>query len=89
MAKLISQLYGELQPAVCFSRDMELFEDHPSTYGHLTSHSKSNLGNFHHQYLTKLLVNVYSSLDGEKCVLMLYAWKLAFLPVTYIVDRAM
>ena len=25
-----------------------------------TSHSKSNLGNFHHQYLTELLVNVYS-----------------------------
>ena len=27
---------------------------------HLTSHSKSNLGNFLHQYLPELLVNVYS-----------------------------
>ena len=25
-----------------------------------TSHTKSSLGNFHHQYLSELLVNVYS-----------------------------
>ena len=44
--------------------DIELFEGDPSTHRRLTSlrnnHSKSNLGNFHHQYLAELLVNVYS-----------------------------
>ena len=36
-AKLISQLCGELQPAVCLSRDVEPFEGDPSTHGYLTS----------------------------------------------------
>ena len=44
--------------------EMEPFKDNSSTYGHLTSlktsHSKSNLGNFQHQYLLELLANVYS-----------------------------
>ena len=64
MAKLISQLCGELQPAVWLSRDMEAVEDHPSTHGCLTSfrtsHSKSSLGNFQYKHLPELLVNVYS-----------------------------
>ena len=44
--------------------EMEPLKDHPSTHGHLTTlknkPQKSNLGNFQHQYLPKLLVNVYS-----------------------------
>ena len=46
--------------------DMKPFESDPSTYGHLTylrskpHYSKSNLGNFQHQYLPELLVNVYN-----------------------------
>ena len=43
---------------------MEPVKDHPSTHGCLqtseTSHRKSNLGNVPHQYLSELLVNVYS-----------------------------
>ena len=37
MAKLTSQLCGDLQLAVCLSREMKPFKDHPSTHGHLTS----------------------------------------------------
>ena len=40
--------------------DMESFEGDSSTHGCLTSHSKSSLGNFHHEYMAELLVNVYS-----------------------------
>ena len=40
--------------------EMEPFKDHLGTCGFLISLSRSNLGNFHHQYLSKLLVNVYS-----------------------------
>ena len=63
-------------------RDVQSFEgDWPSTRRHLTSHSKSSQGNFQHQYLPKLLINVYSYhlFDGEKCVLLLCVWKPAFL----------
>ena len=58
MAKLINQLFDELQPAVSL---MEPTEDHQNTHGCLTSlRNKNNLGNFQHQYLPELLVNVYS-----------------------------
>ena len=44
--------------------DMQPFEGDPYTHGCLTSlrtsDSKSSLGNFQHQYLAELLVNVYS-----------------------------
>ena len=56
-----------------------LFKDHPSTFWQAseTSHSKSSLGNFQHQYLTKFLVNVYLllqlSCNCEKC-----AWKVIY-----------
>ena len=40
--------------------DMQPFKGDPYTHGRLTSHSKSSLGNFQHQYLAELLVNVYS-----------------------------
>ena len=45
--------------------DMESFEGDPSTHERLTSlrnqaTAKAALGNFHHQYLAKLLVNVYT-----------------------------
>ena len=44
--------------------DMQPFEGHPHTRARLTSpeasHSKSSPGNFQHQYLAELLVNVYS-----------------------------
>ena len=37
IAYLTSQLYNDLQPAVCLSREMELFKDRPSTCGCLIS----------------------------------------------------
>ena len=37
VAKLINQLCGKLQPAMCLSRGMETLEDHLRTHGHLTS----------------------------------------------------
>ena len=40
--------------------DMQPFEGDPYTLGRLTSHSKSSPGNFQHQYLAELLVNMYS-----------------------------
>ena len=41
--------------------EMEPFKDHPSTRVHLTSlRNKSSLSNFQYQYLSELLVNVYS-----------------------------
>ena len=40
--------------------EMEPFKEQLSTRGHLTSLSKSSLGNFQHHYLAELLVNVYS-----------------------------
>ena len=65
MAKLISQSCGELQPAVCLPRGYAAIWRQPVHSWHVwqaseTSHSKSNPGNFQHQYLAELLVNVYS-----------------------------
>ena len=64
MAKLISQSYSELQPTVCLPRDMQPFEGNPSTHGHLTSlrneSQQNSSGNFQHQYLPELLINIYN-----------------------------
>ena len=64
MAKLISQLYGEVQTVSVCPGKMEPFKDDLSTYGHLTSlrnkPQQSNLENSQHKYLSELLVNVYS-----------------------------
>ena len=66
MDKLISQSCGELQLVVCLSRGDGPFEDRSSTRGCLTSlrnkpqQSKNSLGNFQHQYLAELLVNMHS-----------------------------
>ena len=68
MAKLISQWCGELQPTIYLSRRYgaiwrQLKHLWMSNKPHVeteTSHSKSSLGNFPHQYLSELLVNVYS-----------------------------
>ena len=57
-----------------------------------TSYSKNSPGNFQHRYLPELLVNagVQLSFNGElkasdwKCVLMLCAWKVAFLKSGHI-----
>ena len=50
-----------------------------------TSHSKSSLGNFQDQYLAELVVNAYSYhyCEGEKCVLLLCAWKASILKSTH------
>ena len=40
--------------------EMWLFQDHSSICGHLTSQNKRSLGNFQHQCLPELLVNVHS-----------------------------
>ena len=46
------------------------------------SHSEISLDNFQHQYLPELL---QLSIGGEKRVMLLCAWKPAFLnPVTYL-----
>ena len=62
MAKLISQSCGELQLAVCLPRGYGAIWRWPehSWTSDKTSHSKSSQGNFQHQYLPELLVNVYS-----------------------------
>ena len=64
MAKLISQLYGEVQPVSVCPGKMEPFKDDLSTHGHLTSlgnkPQQSNLENSQHKYPSELLVNVYS-----------------------------
>ena len=50
-----------------------------------TSHSKSTPGNFQHQYLPELFSQcVLLSFDGEKYVLLLNVWKLAFLKSGHI-----
>ena len=67
MAKLISQVnYSQL--SAC-QGDMEPFIDHPSTHGCLTSlRNKSSLGKLQCQYVTELLINVYSYRLMEKSV---------------------
>ena len=59
--------------AVCLSRGMEPFKDHPSTCGCLTSLrnklQQSSLGNFQQHYLPELLANVYNYRWWWKCVL--------------------
>ena len=58
-----SRVVNHRQLSDC-QREMEPFEEHPSTRRRLTSfrtsHSKSNLGNLQHQYLAELLIDVYS-----------------------------
>ena len=65
MAKLISQSCGELQPAVCLPRGYAAIWMWPvhlwmSDKPQKQATAKSHLGNFQHQYLAELLVNVYS-----------------------------
>ena len=64
MAELISQLCGQLQPAVCLSRICSHLKATCTVVdvwqASETSHRKSSPGNFQHQYLAELLVNVYS-----------------------------
>ena len=64
MAKLISQLYDELQPVSACPEKMEPFKDDLNTHGHLTSlrnkPQQSNLENSQRKYPSELLVNVYS-----------------------------
>ena len=64
MTKLNIQLWGELQPAACLSRGWSHLK---TTWALMdiwqaseTSHRKSSLGNFQHQYVPEFLVNVYS-----------------------------
>ena len=66
--------------------EREPFEDHPSTRGCLTSHNKSCLGNFQHQYLAELLVNIYSNplmVKSLSCCCV-HGRRLFSDPVTYI-----
>ena len=68
---------------------VEPFEGDPSTCGCLTSlrnkPQQSSQGNFQHQYMPQLLVNVYSyRLMVKKCVLLLCAWKASFLKSGHI-----
>ena len=59
---LVSKVTGLRARFSCVNGDY--FKDHLSTHGCLTSLRnrplQSNLGNFQHQYLPELLVNVYS-----------------------------
>ena len=71
--------FGYRWLSACPGEMKALFKDHPSIVWQAseTSHSKSSLGNFQHQYLTKLLLNVLLllqlSCDCEKCI-----WKVIF-----------
>ena len=69
MDNLISPLCGELQPAICLPRGYAAIwrwpehlwtSDKPQKPASETSHSKSSQGNFQHQCLPELLVNIYS-----------------------------
>ena len=66
--------------------DMQSFEGDPSTHGCLTSlRNKSSPGNFQHQYLPELLVNVYSyrlMLKSVSCCCV-HGIQLFSNPVTY------
>ena len=83
MAKLISPVVNYSRLSAC-QGDMEPFEGNLSTRECLTSHGKSRLGNFQHQHLSELLVNVYSYCLMVKSVLMLCASKVAFLKSGHI-----
>ena len=66
--------------------DMQPFEGDPYTRGRLTSHSKSSPGNFQHQYLAELLVNVYSyglMVKSVSCCCVHESWLFSDL-VTYV-----
>ena len=70
--------------------DMQPFEGNSSTCGCLTSHSKSSPGNFQHQYLPKLLVNVYSyhlMVKSVSCCCVCGSWLFSN-PVTYVTGVA-
>ena len=57
---LASRLVNYSRLSAC-QGDIEPFEGNPSTRGRLTSlRNKPQQGNFQHQYLPELLVNVYS-----------------------------
>ena len=65
--------------------DIQPFEGNPYTRERLTSHSKSNSGNFQHQYLAELLVNVYKycvMVKSVSCCSVHESWLLSNL-VTY------
>ena len=84
MAKLISQSCGELQPAVCLSRDMQPLEGDPYTRGRLTSLRNKPQQKQPGQLSASIPGWIVSQcvqllFDGEKCVLLLCAWKPAFL----------
>ena len=61
-----------------FQGDMEPFEGDPSTCKCLTSHNKSNLVDFQHQYLSTLLVIVYSYHLMVKVCLTVVSMKASF-----------
>ena len=76
MAKLISQSCGELQPAVCLSREIEPSEGHPCTRGCLTSlrnkPQQKHPGKLSASCLHELLVNVYSICLMVNCMSYCY-----------------
>ena len=89
MAKLISQWCGELQPAVCLSRDMEPFEGDLSTHRCTTSLENKPQQKYPGQLSASVPAWIFSqcvllSFDGEKCVLLLNVWKPAFLKSGHI-----
>ena len=73
--------------------DMQPFEGDPYTHGCLTSlrnkPSKSSPGNFQHQYLAELLVNMYSyclMVKSVSCYCVRGSWLFSNL-VTYVLQR--
>ena len=64
--------------------DMEPFEGDPSTRGRLTSlGNKSNQGNFQHQYMPQVLVNVYRLVVKSVSCCCVRGRRLFSNPVTY------
>ena len=81
MAKLISQMCGELQPAVCLSRGYvaiwrRLKHSWTSDRHQKQATAKAAWATFS---INTCLYCEQLSFDGEKCVLKLCAWNVAFL----------
>ena len=84
-----SRVVNHSQLSAC-QREMVPFEEHPSTRGCTISLSnkpnQKQPGQLLAIYLAEQLVNVYSHhFDGKKCVLLLCAWKPAFLRFGHII----
>ena len=85
MAKPISQSCGKLQPAVCLSRGYgaSLTSDKPQKQ----AKAKAAWATFTINTWLNCWLMCTAIIDGKKCVLMLCAWKSAFLKSSQILAQ--